>query len=122
MDYYSGWQTLRTDDLGLLWEHYVLNELHAARQARDIRYWRDTQGHEIDFVLASKRGSPMAIECRWKAASYEPDNLRIFRRHYPRGINLVVTSDTVAPYDRTFGDLTVRFVGIVEGQFRGEGP
>jgi predicted AAA+ superfamily ATPase len=113
--YYRGWQTLRADDLGLLWEHYVLNELHASRQARDVRYWRDKQGHEIDFVLASKRGSPMTIECKWKAATYEPDNLRIFRRHYPRGSNLVVTSDTTAPYDRTFGDLTVRFVGIAEG-------
>ncbi len=118
--YYRGWQTLRTDDLGLLWEHYVLNELHASRQARDLRYWRDKQGHEIDFVLASKRGSPMAIECKWRAAAYEPDNLRIFRRLYPRGANLVVTSDTTVPYDRTFGDLTVRFVGITEGPLRGE--
>jgi predicted AAA+ superfamily ATPase len=45
---------LRRDDLGLLWEHYVLNELHAQLQTRRLNYWRDRQGHEVDFVLARR--------------------------------------------------------------------
>ena len=36
--YYRDWQELRDDDLGILWEHFVLNEITArfllARQAR----------------------------------------------------------------------------------------
>ena len=27
--YFRGWHEPRRDDMGLLWEHYVLNELHA---------------------------------------------------------------------------------------------
>jgi len=50
--YHRGWHELRPDDMGVLWEHYVLNELHANLQSRDIRYWRDKRGHEIDFVIA----------------------------------------------------------------------
>lgn len=29
----------------------MLNELHAQPQSRDVRYWRDKQGHEIDLVV-----------------------------------------------------------------------
>ena len=40
----------------MLWEHYVLNELRAGLQRRDLRYWRDKQGHEVDFVVAEGYG------------------------------------------------------------------
>lgn len=112
--YHRGWHTLRREDLGVLWEHYVLNELHAARQARDVRYWRDKQGHEIDFVLAGRGRSPTAIECKWTAADFSPDNLRIFRRRYPSGANVLVTADTARPFTRRFGDLDVRVIGIAD--------
>jgi predicted AAA+ superfamily ATPase len=58
--YFRGWNEQRADDLGLLWEHYVLNELHARLQTRRINYWRDKQGHEVDFVLARRGTPPMA--------------------------------------------------------------
>src|SRR5215472_4672714 len=32
--YYRGWQELREDDLGILWEHFVLNEMMARLQTR----------------------------------------------------------------------------------------
>jgi hypothetical protein len=95
-------------------EHYVLNELHAARQTRDIRYWRDKQGHEIDFVLGGRDRSPTAIECKWTAADFSPDNLRIFRRRYPGGANPLVTADTARPYARRFGELDVRIIGVAD--------
>ena len=110
--YHRGWSSLRREDLGLLWEHYVLNELHASMQGREVRYWRTKQGHEIDFVVARRATAPTAIECKWTAADFDPGNLRLFRRRYPSGANLVVTSDTERAYDRRFGDLTARFVGI----------
>jgi len=37
-------------------EHFVLNEMQAHMQAREVRYWRDKRGHEVDFVLA-RRGA-----------------------------------------------------------------
>ncbi len=107
-----GWESLRPDDLGPLWEHLVLNELHAHLQTREIRYWRDKSGHEIDFVVPRKKGGPVAIECKWKASEFDPGNLKIFRARYPEGLSLVVASDVSAPMTRSFGPVEVRFVGL----------
>ena len=35
--YYRGWQELRDEDLGILWEHFVLNEMMA--HFADTRSW-----------------------------------------------------------------------------------
>jgi hypothetical protein len=122
--YHRGWsESPRPEELGVLWEHYVLNEMHSARQVRDIRYWRDKQRHEIDFVIASRGQAPVVIECKLKADGFEPDHLRIFRRRYPRGTNYVVTPDTSRPFTRRFGELTVQFIGIEElGRVVGQRP
>src|SRR5271157_201735 len=53
VSYYKGWEKLRTDDMGLLWEQFVLNELTGVLQTPDIHYWRDKADHEIDFVIPS---------------------------------------------------------------------
>ena len=34
---------------GLLWEHYVLNEIQANFQTRRVNYWRDKREHEVVF-------------------------------------------------------------------------
>src|SRR6266576_3338956 len=56
--YHRGWQDLRDDDLGTLWEHFVLNEIMARSQSREVFYWRDKRGHEVDFVIATHRKRP----------------------------------------------------------------
>jgi predicted AAA+ superfamily ATPase len=111
--YYKGWNPLRSDDRGLLWEHLVLNEMHAARQTRDIGYWRDKQQHEVDFVLPA-RGSkaPIAIECKWRADDFDPSNLQIFRRHYASDENYVVVAERVRVPARRYGNVAVRFIGL----------
>ena len=109
--YFRGWSELRQEDLGYLFEHLVLNELCAHLQSRRIHYWRDKQGHEIDFVLL-KSGIPTAIECKWKAEDFDPSNLRVFRRRYPEGKNYVVCHNIDRPYKRFFNELEVRFVDL----------
>ena len=47
---FKGWESLRYEDLGFLWEHYVLNEIQARRKERRIQYWRDKRHHEVEFV------------------------------------------------------------------------
>ncbi len=96
--YHRGWHELRREDLGILWEHFVLNELHGWLQARDIRYWRDKRGHEVDFVLARRGKPPIAIECKWSATDFDAANLKAFRRAYPAGENFLVAHDV----DRTY--------------------
>jgi hypothetical protein len=53
-----------------------------------------------------------ALECKWKAEAFDPENLLIFRNRYPQGLNFVITADTPAPYQRKFKDVTVEFVGL----------
>jgi len=91
--YHRGWYDLRTDDLGILWEHFVLNEMHASLQSRRACYWRDKRGHEVDFILDERRSDPIAIECKWSASEFDPSNLLSFRRQYPSGRNYVVAND-----------------------------
>jgi predicted AAA+ superfamily ATPase len=110
--YYHGWQTLRGEDLGVLWEHFVLNEIMAQRQDREVFYWRDKRGHEVDFVLAGRRSQPLAVECKWSAANFDATNLQAFRRQYPEGDNVVVAEDVERAYRRNYGAITVRFEGL----------
>lgn len=110
--YFKGITSLRNEDMGLLWEHFVLNELHARLQMRDIQYWRDKRGHELDFVIAKRSLPPTAIECKWSAGDFDPTNLRAFRRIYPEGENLVVAHDAPDAYSRNYDGLKVRFVSL----------
>jgi len=110
--YHRGWHRLRHDDLGLLWEHFVLNEIQAHRQTREIRYWRDKRGHEVDFILARGKQAATAIECTWSAADFDSGNLQVFRRVYPQGGNLVVANDVDRTFTRSYGGVSVRFVSL----------
>jgi hypothetical protein len=111
--YYKGWINLRNEDLGALWEHIVLNELQGHLQATEIRYWRDKRDHELDFILLPTRNAqPVAIECKWKASSFDPSNLKYFRQHYPGGENYVVASDVDMTYQRQYGEINVMFIGL----------
>lgn len=110
--YHRGWYTLRREDMGLLWEHLVLNEMQAHLQSRELRYWRDKRGHEIDFVLARRQRPPLAIECKWSSSEFDPRALKAFRRRYFHGMNLVVAHDVERPFSRTYGDLSARFVNL----------
>jgi predicted AAA+ superfamily ATPase len=112
--YHRGWHELRRDDLGLLWEHLVLNEMHAHLQSREIRYWRDKRGHEVDFILPRTKQSSLAIECKWSASDFDAGNLQAFRRPYPHGDNLVVANDVERSFTRSYGGLTVKFVSLSE--------
>ena len=54
-------------------------------------YWRDKGGHEVDFVLARARGEVDAIECTWDPRTFDASALEIFRSHYPKGRNHLMT-------------------------------
>ena len=110
--YHRGWSQLRQEDFGPLWEHFVLNEIMAHTQSREIRYWRNKNGHEVDFVLAHARETPIAIECQWSASGFSPRPLLAFRRQYPDGENFVVAHDIARPFTREYNGIHVTFVSL----------
>ena len=107
---FRGWDTLREEDRGVLWEHLVLNEFQTAFGRTAINYWRDKRGHEVDFVIPGLgRRSPVAVECKWRANRFENRGLAAFRRTYPEGLNIVIAHDVEQPFKRTVGGLEVTF-------------
>lgn len=110
--YYRGWHQLRSDDMGILWEHYVLNEIQGRLQMRDVHYWRDKRGHEIDFIIARRGEPPKAIECKWSYRDFDPRNLKLFRHRYPEGASFVVAADVDRVMKRQYEGVNVEFVGL----------
>lgn len=110
--HFRGWADLRPEDLGDLWEHYVLNEIHARTQGRVVSYWRDRHNHEVGLVLARRRRHPIAIACEWSASGFDARNLRSFRHQYPDGENWLVARDVDRPYQRTIDGMRVEFIGV----------
>ena len=85
-----GWDPLRTEDYGLLWEHLVLEYLQAHGPEWKIQYWRDKAGREIDYVIARTRDQIDAIECKWDQRQFDAAALKVFRSYYPRGRNFIL--------------------------------
>ncbi len=112
--HYRGWTELRPEDLGNLWEHYVLNEIHARSQRTRVHYWRDKQGHEVDFVIPRRGDAVDVIECKWSSRNYDAKNLRVFRQYYPKGRNQVVSADLDRSFQESAGTLTVEFVSLAD--------
>jgi len=110
--YYRGWQQLRPEDLGIMWEHFVLNEIMAKLQSREVLYWRDKRGHEVDFILAGRRSDPVALECKWSSRDFDAGNLQAFRRQHPKGENFVIAHDVERSFQREYDQITVRFESL----------
>jgi len=108
-----GWDELRAEDCGLLWEHLVLDTLLSTRIPK-IFFWRDKQQREVDFVIPCGRGCADAIECKWNAENFEARGMAAFRENYPRGRNLVISPQTVTRYKRKMSGLDVEFLPIAE--------
>lgn len=109
-----GWINLRKEDIGLLWEHCVLNEIQGRLQTRKVNYWCDKRGHEIDFILISKNNQhqPIAIECTWSASEFDPKNMYAFRHHYPEGKNFVVAPEITTSFKKRYRDIDMTFVNM----------
>lgn len=110
--YYRGWNTLRPEDMGLLWEHYVLNEIQGRFQRRDLRYWRDKRGHEVDFVIVRPGKKPIAIECKWSAGDADPDGMASFGARYPRCPLILVAHDVDKEHPMRFHGVEIRVMGL----------
>jgi hypothetical protein len=112
-----GWDSLRQEDCGILWEHLVLDALIAANLPA-LYFWRDKQQHEIDFVVPRGRDTADAIECKWKPEAFETRGLAEFRNLYPKGQNYVVSPTSAAAYERTQNGLRFQVVSPADLRLR----
>jgi hypothetical protein len=108
--YVRGWQDIRDEDRGMLWEHLVLDTLRTITDEANLYFWRDKSGHEVDFVL--RRGRDVdAIECKVNPAHFKGDALYLFRKIYPQGRNYLVCPGVNVPWDRRVGEMIIRITG-----------
>jgi hypothetical protein len=112
--FYRGWMDLREDDLGPLWEHHVLESLRAHYRDRQLFFWRDKEGNEIDFVIDHGRQSVDAVECKWNPEAFDSRALARFREDYPQGRNYLLSPLVSKGYERSRQGLRIFFRGHVE--------
>jgi len=110
----NGWDAIRNEDRGLLWEHLVLDTLRSVVLDEEIYYWRDKSKREIDFVLKQNGNETILIECKINPEKFEPQSLFSFRNSYSRGMNYVVSPFVNTTYTQKFEKHTVVFCGLEE--------
>lgn len=100
-----GWDSIRDEDRGLLWEHLVLDALRSCHADDSIFYWRDKSGREIDFVVRRGRERMDTIECKINPEKLTTTATEVFRGYYPEGDNYVVSPGVGTSYGVRRGGL-----------------
>ena len=93
-----GWESIRDDDRGLLWEHLVLDTLRCRCPDEDIFYWRDKSRREVDFVVRRGHGRVDVVECKVNPDRLDTTAIETFRGLYPEGDNFIVSPAVKTPY------------------------
>jgi hypothetical protein len=108
----KGWDSIREEDRGLLWEHLVLDTLRTVVDDHRLFYWRDKSGREVDFVIKGGRQQSDAVECKINPDHFDAAHLALFRSLYPGGKNYVLSPNIKSPYERRYEKLKVEFISI----------
>ena len=94
----KGWDRIRDDDRGLLWEHLVLDTLRIRFGDERVFYWRDKLHREVDFVIRRARDRVDLVECKVNPDHVEATAIRAFRALHPEGNDYVVSPGVKQPY------------------------
>lgn len=107
VSYARGWDPLRQDDYGPLWEHVVLEYLQAHVYRSRVQYWRLADDREVDFIVAREGDEVDAIECSWNQDQFDPAGLKLFRTWYPKGKNYIISPLSVPGYSKHISGMDV---------------
>ncbi len=100
-----GWESIRDEDRGLLWEHLVLDSLCSHLNSDDIYYWQDKSRREVDFVVRQSANRADVIECKINPEKLDVSPIQAFRNLYPAGENFVMSPGVKGPYGFRGGEL-----------------
>ena len=101
----KGWDTIRDDDRGLLWEHLVLDSLCSRFSPDDVFYWQDKSHREVDFVVRHSRDRVDVVECKINPDKFDAAPVQVFRGMYATGENVVISPAVKKPYKFRRGEL-----------------
>jgi predicted AAA+ superfamily ATPase len=81
----------------LKWVHF---EQDARGRDLDLRYFRDTDGREVDFVVIAGRQPQLIVECKWGDAAVDR-SLRYLKTRFPKSeawqVSATGSKDYVTP-------------------------
>ena len=84
-----------SDTFGPAFEHFILNEIVAwlsySRDQREVTFWRDQAGHEVDFVI----GDEYAVEVKGTSSVQQEDmrSLRLLAQEAPMKQKIIVSME-----------------------------
>lgn len=71
-------------DKGQLLENYYFLVFQQTYSIDQIRFWRTSEKHEVDFVVESSFGQGNAYEIKWDRKSFQPGKYKQFQDAYPQ--------------------------------------
>ncbi len=101
----KGWDSIRDDDRGLLWEHLALDALRFRFADEDIFYWQDKSFREVDFVIRRGRDRVDVMECKINPDKLDAKPVEAFRGIYPTGENYIISPAVKKPHKIRRGDM-----------------
>ncbi|MBN2610393.1 MAG: ATP-binding protein [Bacteroidales bacterium] len=110
----KGWNDIRPDDRGLLWEHMVLDMLRSHVPDNKLFYWRDKSDREIDFVIKRSVNTADIIECKINPDHLSLKPIAVFREIYPNGNNYCYTPFTDSPYVLDKNGFKIKYIGALD--------
>jgi len=110
--YINGWNTLRSNERGLLWEHLVLDTLRIFIDEQSLYYWRDKSGREVDFIIKVHNDRVLAVECKISPDHFESKSLTAFRALYPDGENYLICPFIKESYQIREQEHIVHVIGL----------
>ncbi|HDO26740.1 MAG TPA: ATP-binding protein [Bacteroidetes bacterium] len=108
----NGWNEIRDNERGFLWEHLVLDMLKV--RYGEVFYWQNKNKNEIDFVVRGIDNSVHTFECKINPEKFDPKVLLKFREFYPDGKNYCFAPHIKKPYKSRFGSLEVEFISTAK--------
>lgn len=110
----KGWNDIRPDDRGLLWEHLVLDMLRSQIPDNKLFYWRDKSDREIDFVIKHQGNEVDIIECKINPDHLSLKPIAVFREIYPEGNNYCYSPFTDNPWVVEKNGLKIKYIGTLD--------
>jgi predicted AAA+ superfamily ATPase len=92
---------------GKLFEAFVFSELHKAMLANDapfaLHHYRDSRGHEVDFVIEDRRGQVILVEAKTSSSAFDSDfrHMRYLQEQHPDSVKrsiLIYTGSRALPF------------------------
>ncbi len=108
----KGWNEIREEDRGVLWEHLVLDMMRSLYPGAKIGYWRDKSDREIDFVIPRAQNEVDIFECKINPDHFSASSMKVFRESYPNGRNICVCPYINKKYTIKIKGMSVEFTSI----------